>query len=202
MLLHAKPARCQEALRMTTASQQLTQLQAITSSPDYYNLALGPVKLRFQGEMSASAYDNATFSETNRQSDISLSPGVNIRAVWPVTERNTLQLFTGVGYVQYLRLANYDHLYITPNSGLLFNVYVGDFVINFHDRFSLTENVAQSPTVSGTGFFITDDGYLISNYHVVKDADKVCLLTGAGKRLTGLASIKWTEKLGHLVSCL
>jgi TPR repeat protein len=37
-----------------------------------------------------------------------------------------------------------------------------------------------NPTVSGTGFFITDDGYLISNYHVVKDATKVRLLTGAG----------------------
>jgi S1-C subfamily serine protease len=29
-------------------------------------------------------------------------------------------------------------------------------------------------------FFITDDGYLISNYHVVKDATKVRLLTSAG----------------------
>jgi serine protease Do len=28
--------------------------------------------------------------------------------------------------------------------------------------------------------FITDDGYLISNYHVVKDATKVRLLTSAG----------------------
>jgi S1-C subfamily serine protease len=32
----------------------------------------------------------------------------------------------------------------------------------------------------GTVFFITDDGYLISNYHVVKDAAKVRLLIGAG----------------------
>ena len=37
-----------------------------------------------------------------------------------------------------------------------------------------------NPFSSGTGFFITDDGYLISNYHVVKDATKVRLLTGAG----------------------
>ena len=37
-----------------------------------------------------------------------------------------------------------------------------------------------NPIFSGTGFFITDDGYLISNYHVVKDATKVRLLTGAG----------------------
>ncbi|MGB7769412.1 MAG: hypothetical protein WBN22_11245 [Verrucomicrobiia bacterium] len=31
---------------------------------------------------------------------------------------------------------------------------------------------------TGTGFFITDDGYLVSNYHVVKDATKGRLLTG------------------------
>lgn len=36
------------------------------------------------------------------------------------------------------------------------------------------------PAASGTGFFITDDGYLISNYHVVKDAAKVRLQTKAG----------------------
>ena len=29
-------------------------------------------------------------------------------------------------------------------------------------------------------FFITDDGYLISNYHVVKAATKVRLVTSAG----------------------
>jgi TPR repeat protein len=37
-----------------------------------------------------------------------------------------------------------------------------------------------NPTATGTGFFITDDGYLISNYHVVKDATQVRLLTRAG----------------------
>ena len=37
-----------------------------------------------------------------------------------------------------------------------------------------------NPTVIGSGFFITDDGYLISNYHVVKDATKIRLATSAG----------------------
>jgi S1-C subfamily serine protease len=39
---------------------------------------------------------------------------------------------------------------------------------------------SENPTASGTGFFITDDGYLISNYHVVKAATKVSLVTSAG----------------------
>jgi len=37
-----------------------------------------------------------------------------------------------------------------------------------------------NPFASGSGFFITDDGYLISNNHVVKDATKVRLVTSAG----------------------
>jgi S1-C subfamily serine protease len=40
--------------------------------------------------------------------------------------------------------------------------------------------LSDNPRFSGSGFFITDDGYLISNYHVVKSAAKVRLLTGAG----------------------
>ena len=36
------------------------------------------------------------------------------------------------------------------------------------------------PTFTGTGFFITDDGYLISNCHVVKDAVNVRLVNGSG----------------------
>jgi S1-C subfamily serine protease len=45
---------------------------------------------------------------------------------------------------------------------------------------SSSPTIAVSPIATGTGIFITDDGYLISNYHVVKDATKVSLLTGAG----------------------
>ena len=37
-----------------------------------------------------------------------------------------------------------------------------------------------SPKFSGTGFFITDDGYLISNYHVVEDANQVRVATSTG----------------------
>src|SRR6202142_2614570 len=38
----------------------------------------------------------------------------------------------------------------------------------------------ENPTASGSGFFITDDGYLITNNHVVKDATKIRLATSAG----------------------
>jgi uncharacterized protein len=38
----------------------------------------------------------------------------------------------------------------------------------------------ENPTASGTGFFITDDGYLISNNHVIMNATKVRLVTSTG----------------------
>ncbi len=44
-----------------------------------------------------------------------------------------------------------------------------------------TEKAAPNNLIgAGTGFFITDDGYLISNNHVVKDATKVRIVTSAG----------------------
>jgi len=42
----------------------------------------------------------------------------------------------------------------------------------FFDSVPLAEN--------GTGFFITEDGYLISNYHVIKDATQIRLITTDG----------------------
>ena len=41
-------------------------------------------------------------------------------------------------------------------------------------------NADTTPTSSGTGFFITTEGFLISNNHVVEGASKVRLVTSAG----------------------
>jgi hypothetical protein len=153
MLSNSRPAFCQEALRMSLASEQAAELEKRTSVPEYYNVSAGPVKLRFQAEMAVEFNDNVQYSLTNRLADVILSPGVNMRALWPVTEQNSLQFATGIGYVDYLRSSGLSHLYITPDSALVFKMYVDDFVINFHDRFSLIEDVAQNPTISGTGEF-------------------------------------------------
>jgi hypothetical protein len=40
--------------------------------------------------------------------------------------------------------------------------------------------VDSNPAASGTGFFITEDGFLVTNEHVVHDATQICVLTSAG----------------------
>ena len=138
---------------MSLAGAQAAEEQKKASQPGYYNLALGPVELRFQSEMGIEFNDNVNFSNTGKQADIGLRPGVNTRAAWQVSEQNTLFLATGIGYVHYLKTRSLDNLYITPDSNLSFRMYTGDFVITFHDRFSITEDVVQTPTISGTGGF-------------------------------------------------
>jgi len=36
----------------------------------------------------------------------------------------------------------------------------------------------------GSGFFISDDGYVVTNYHVIKDASEVTVITDKGKKYT------------------
>ena len=54
-----------------------------------------------------------------------------------------------------------------------------EFGANYGEVVS-SEDSFKGARSGGTGFFITDDGYLISNFHVVKDVTKVRLVTNAG----------------------
>ncbi|MGN6641482.1 MAG: hypothetical protein ACTHKU_00620 [Verrucomicrobiota bacterium] len=148
-------AHGQEALRMSMAGQAAAEAEAqkTRDNPHYYNVALGPASLRFQSTMGFEFNDNVQYSHTDRQSDVVLRPTLNMRAFWPVTDNNALFFSSGVGYAKYLQTSSLDRLVITPDSNLAFRMYVGDFVIHFHDRFSLSQDIQQNPTVSGTGNF-------------------------------------------------
>ena len=54
---------------------------------------------------------------------------------------------------------------------------------------------ASSPKTSGTGFFVTSDGYLVTNYHVVEDAGNFSIKTKSG---TLPATLIKTDKTNDL----
>jgi S1-C subfamily serine protease len=68
------------------------------------------------------------------------------------------------------------------NSPIMYstNQYVAA-VKNFSDNVkSHASGASSSPRGSGTGFFISDDGFLVTNEHVVKNATRVRLVTSDG----------------------
>src|SRR5882724_10801713 len=54
------------------------------------------------------------------------------------------------------------------------------------------------PESSGSGFFITEDGFFITNGHVIKDAAQIRLVTGAGLISAKLIKVDWANDLALL----
>ena len=145
------PTTAQEALRYSLAGQDAAEARKRALANQNYNLKMGPVTLRFAGALGIEATDNVTYTEADPQADLIIRPQLNTFANWRVTERNSLSLGLGIGYEKYINTTDYDHVFISPDTDLSFDVYAGDFLINFHERLSYTGDVSGSPTVSGTG---------------------------------------------------
>ncbi|MDQ6809280.1 MAG: outer membrane beta-barrel protein [Verrucomicrobiota bacterium] len=154
----ATVARAQDAVRPSLAGEAASEARRQSIDRIPYNLMLGPVKFRFSATAGFEYNDNinlasdetATFQTANgpftirseSQSDFIFRPQINVDALWPVTQLNTLRFDLGMSYAFYLDHSNYNTngVLIAPGSQLAFDVFVGDFRINFHDRFSLEQD--------------------------------------------------------------
>ncbi len=141
-------ARAQEALRLSLASEEMADARTKAGDLQNSNLKLGPMSARLQASYGMEYSDNVAYVNQGSQSDIALRPGVNFTGLWPVTDVNSLYFSTGLGYLKYLRFSDLDSFFITPDSAMAFQMYAGDFVFDVHDRFTLTENGSQMPTIS------------------------------------------------------
>ena len=140
LLFLAQAAPGQEALRLSLAGDVVAaQQKQANASLGYYNLLLGPTSWRFSSGLSTEFDDNVRLQQ-NGEADLILRPNLNTQLHWPVTEKNSLDLSLGLGYSEYLLHSDLSEFFITPGSGVSFDVYVGDFKINLHDRIDVTEN--------------------------------------------------------------
>ena len=169
------PAFGQEALRSSLAGEAAAEAQKRALENQYYNLKMGDLKLRFQTAIGVQVTDNVNFSEKNQQADISLRPELNVTAMFPVTDRNTLALTIGVGYAKYAKTKNRDHFFLTPGSTIGFNIYAGDFLINLHTEFTLTQDSYQQSEISNGSY-----GYFrnMTGVNATWDLNKVILTFG------------------------
>jgi hypothetical protein len=143
LLLFLPPAlRAQDAVRPSLAGEAAAEARRQSIEQIPYNLLAGPVRFRFSLTTGVEYNDNINLAETNKQSDVIIRPQFNIDAIWPVTQLNTLKLDLGLGYSFYLDHPNADTngVIIAPGSQLSFDIFVQDFRINLHDRFSLQQD--------------------------------------------------------------
>lgn len=144
-----KNACGQEALRNSIAGDVAAESQRqAENSIGYYNLLLGPTTWRFSSGLEMDYDDNVRLQQQDPEGDFIFRPNLNTQMHWPVTEQNSLDLSLGIGYSAYLKEQDLDQVYINPGSGLSFDIYIGDFKINLHDRINITENAYQN---TGTG---------------------------------------------------
>ena len=148
-MLLAGTVRGQEALRISLAGDLAASFQRqANSSIGYYNLLLGRTSWRFASALGLEYNDNVRLQQ-NGEGDFIIRPAVSIQFHWPITLENSLDATLGVGYSEYLQHQDLSQFFLTPGSGISFDVYVGDFKINLHDRAAISEYAYQNPGVSG-----------------------------------------------------
>lgn len=151
LLFLASFIQAQDAIRPSLAGEASAEARRQSLDQIPYNLLAGPVRFRFSATMGVEYNDNINVAERNEQDDFIFRPQLNLDALWPVTQLNTLRLDIGLGYAFYASHSQYntDGVLLSPGSALAFDVFVGDFRINFHDRFSLEQDPIAEPQFSG-----------------------------------------------------
>ena len=141
-LLGSSSAFAQEAVRPSLAGEAAAEARRQSLDRIPYNLLVGPVRFRVSATAGLEYNDNINIAEVNTQEDFIFRPSVNLNMLWPVTQLNTLRFDLGVGYAFFLDHSenNTNGVLLTPGSALSFDIFVGDFRINFHDGFSLEQD--------------------------------------------------------------
>ena len=140
----------QEALRMSLASEDAARERRLANTTlGYYNLKFGPTAWRFSSALGMEWNDNIRLNGIDPLSDFIFRPELDARMLWPVTEKNALNLRLGAGYSAYVEHPEYSRFFVRPGSELSFDIYTGNFTINLHDRFSILEDSYLDPTVVG-----------------------------------------------------
>ena len=152
LLGHASIVYAQDAVRPSLAGEAASEARRQDIDRIPYNLLVGPVRFRLGATFGIEYNDNINLAEVNEQDDVILRPQVNFDAIWPVTQLNTLRMDIGLGYAWYIdhSNANTNNILITPGSQIAFDIFVGDFRINIHDKMSLQQDPVGQLALSNT----------------------------------------------------
>ena len=149
--------RAQDAVRPSLAGEEAAEARQQDVDRLPYNLLLGPVRFRVSATVGVEYNDNINladsdgveylrhgpvFNPNQPEDDWIFRPQVNLDAIWPITQLNTLRLDVGLSYAAYLDHdeADTNGLLISPGTQIAFDVFVGDFRINIHEKPQLQQD--------------------------------------------------------------
>jgi hypothetical protein len=154
MLLFTRPAPAQDALRYSLAGDAAAEAQRQQMLvPQLYTFKEGDFRLLAVPSLELDYNDNVTYVKNGAQSDFILKPLVQLTGSYPVTQQNLLSFSAGVGYDEYLEHSQYSAFRVNSDSLLSFDMYIKDFVIDFHDRVSYFQDPSYEPSLAGTAIY-------------------------------------------------
>lgn len=154
-LLTATPARAQMGLSDDMANEAAAAARSKQEQMSDYTFKSGDFRMLLSPALNLQWNSNVNLAQTNQQSSLIILPTLGVMMNYPLTEQNLLQLNVNVGYSEYVQHSNLSSWYVQTGSGLSFNLYIKDILINLHDQISYVQNSAQNAQVAGTGSYGT-----------------------------------------------
>jgi hypothetical protein len=149
VLLINEQASAQNSLAGDAAGE--TERKQLESQP--YTYKAGDFKLLVVPSLELDYNDNVNLAKTDEQSDFILKPFLQLTASYPISQQSLLEITTGVGYDYYLEHHGDGGVRVSSDSRLSFDLRIKDFLINFHDNFSYTQDPSTEASVAGTATY-------------------------------------------------
>lgn len=140
----------QEALQNLQALGDLRDQRRAQVASEDHTFKSGDFRLLATPSLGLDWNDNIRTSEFNPESDVIIRPALRLDASYPLTDVNLLTLNLGVGYDHYVDADDLSGWRVQSGSALSFDLFVRDFNINLHDRFSYSRDSSQEAAVANT----------------------------------------------------
>jgi opacity protein-like surface antigen len=176
VILTVRLAFTQEALRNSLAGDAAAEALSRQQQAQAYTVKSGDFRLLIAPSLGLDWNDNINASRTNALQDYIVRPTLGLSLSYPITQRNLLRFNVAFGYQDYLEHSQYSTWYIQSGSELSFDIYVKDFWINLHDRFSYIQDSSQQAAVANTGTYGTAQNS--AGFNTTWDLEDVTLSLG------------------------
>jgi len=153
LALTASLASAQEALRNSLTGDAAAEARNLQQQSPAYTVKSGDFRLLVTPSLSFDWNDNINLSNTDPLQSFILFPALGLDMSYPLTARNVLRLNVTFGYKDYLEQSDYSGWDVQSGSALSYDIYVKDFWINLHDRFSYSQDPSQTAAVANTGTY-------------------------------------------------